>query len=526
MPTTITVYGAAGEIGGNKILLEDGDCRLMLDFGIAFGRQEMFFSELLRPRATRGLLDPLALGLVPPLEGIYRDDLAPPGLWQRLRALDDYRDLRRSGQPALDALFLSHAHLDHNGDMSFLACDIPVYTTRTSAFVARAMQTTGPASFERELIVTSPRAADAETGDLKSDSKSPHIARPHLFLDGALSPAAQAVWEQSPSARRALVGATTGAAGGDVKGLRYRWWPVDHSIPGAMGMAVETSAGWVAYTGDIRFHGKNGAQTRRFAQDLATLQPAALLCEGTHIGATLPVTEATVQENALPLLRTAAGLLAIADFGPRNVDRLVSFLELAAAAGRTLLVQAKDVYLLQMMALADDAAFASPADMPSLALYADPKAAPRPWETALRGEWAARTVGPAQVSANPGDFVLAWSLWDLNDLLDLQGVSSGVYIYSNSRAYDDEQAADLDRLRNWVGHMGLTLHGDPDVAGQPPLHASGHASGPELAEFVRTVRPRTLIPIHTEDPHWWEEQVKGTGIEIVYPEMGKGMRVG
>jgi ribonuclease J len=121
--------------------------------------------------------------------------------------------------------------------------------------------------------------------------------------------------------------------------------------------------------------------------------------------------------------------------------------------------------------------------------------------------------------------VLAWSLWDLNDLLDLEGVASGIYIYSNSKAYDDEQAADLERLRNWVGHMRLTLYGDPEDANHVILHASGHASGPELAEFVRTVNPRMLLPIHTEQPTWWEEQLKATGIEIRYAVMGKGIEM-
>ena len=224
-------------------------------------------------------------------------------------------------------------------------------------------------------------------------------------------------------------------------------------------------------------------------------------------------------------MRAAAGTLAIADFGPRNVDRLFSFLELAAVTGRTLLVQPKDVYLLQLMSLADPAAFPDPATLPGLGLYADPKAAPKPWERELRQAWAARTITPAQVSARPGDYILAWSLWDLNDLLDLEGVSAGVYLYSNSKAYDDEQAADLDRLRNWVRHMNLTLHGDPEEANHVVLHASGHASGPELAEFVRTVNPRTLIPIHTEQPAWWEEHVQGTGIEVRYAQMGKALVV-
>ena len=35
MGLAITVYGGAGEVGGNKILLEDQDTRLFLDFGVA-----------------------------------------------------------------------------------------------------------------------------------------------------------------------------------------------------------------------------------------------------------------------------------------------------------------------------------------------------------------------------------------------------------------------------------------------------------------------------------------------------------
>ena len=148
---------------------------------------------------------------------------------------------------------------------------------------------------------------DETSGDLKSDPKAAYIGRPHVFLDGALSAAANAVWTQSMGGRKGLDCAPASASTGTVNGLRYRWWPVDHSIPGACGYAIETSAGWVAYTGDIRFHGKNGAQTQRFAEELATLHPVALLCEGTHTGTHAPFTEAAVMDNALPLLARRGG---------------------------------------------------------------------------------------------------------------------------------------------------------------------------------------------------------------------------
>jgi len=41
--TSLTFYGGVGEIGGNKILLEDKDTRIFIDFGKSFSRRAKFF---------------------------------------------------------------------------------------------------------------------------------------------------------------------------------------------------------------------------------------------------------------------------------------------------------------------------------------------------------------------------------------------------------------------------------------------------------------------------------------------------
>ncbi len=43
--TSLTFYGGVNEIGGNKILLEDKDTRVFLDFGKGFSRRAKFFEE-------------------------------------------------------------------------------------------------------------------------------------------------------------------------------------------------------------------------------------------------------------------------------------------------------------------------------------------------------------------------------------------------------------------------------------------------------------------------------------------------
>jgi ribonuclease J len=66
----ITFYGGVNEVGGNKILLEDNDTRIFLDFGKGFARRAKYFEEYLKPRPANGLLDFIEMGLIPDIEGV------------------------------------------------------------------------------------------------------------------------------------------------------------------------------------------------------------------------------------------------------------------------------------------------------------------------------------------------------------------------------------------------------------------------------------------------------------------------
>ncbi|MCL6630391.1 MAG: hypothetical protein K6U00_12415, partial [Armatimonadetes bacterium] len=58
----ITCYDGVRCIGGNKILLEDDDTKLWLDFGLNFGRMSMYYEEYLKPKNCLGLYEPVQMG--------------------------------------------------------------------------------------------------------------------------------------------------------------------------------------------------------------------------------------------------------------------------------------------------------------------------------------------------------------------------------------------------------------------------------------------------------------------------------
>lgn len=64
------------EIGGNKILLRDGDTKVFFDFGMAFSMKRLFYSPpFLLPKSEKSVQE---LGILPKLGGIYKFDSQPP----------------------------------------------------------------------------------------------------------------------------------------------------------------------------------------------------------------------------------------------------------------------------------------------------------------------------------------------------------------------------------------------------------------------------------------------------------------
>ncbi len=515
----VTVFDGAGCIGGNKVHLSFDDGRagrgLFFDFGMSYSKIGRYYEEFLRPRSNRGIHDLLAMGIVPPLT-CYRHDIFPE---------DVDRSVAR--RVAVDAVLISHAHMDHVGHASLLDMNIPFACTPMSAAIIKSLRDCNKGDVQYDCPYSSERMRSK--GEPRCISSGKRYVGRGLLLPGDCPDGLRKLYASTPSSRREARAANyeAGAIGRiDETGIEVRCFPVDHSIYGAAAYAVNTKAGWVVYSGDLRTHGRNGGETERFAEQARGLDPRLLIVEGTRASREeRQESEEIVEENCLRAVSDERGLV-VADFGARNVERLEIFRRIASATGRELVILMKDAHLLESMRRADGVD-----RLDGLRIYDDLRTREDRYQEEVRELHSRRMVDAKEIADSPSSFILSFSFWDLGRMLDIR-TDGGTFIYSSSEAYSEEQEIDFRRLSNWLHRLGMRPVGFrmETVAGREVprkvegYHASGHISASGVLQLVRDIRPRAVMPIHTEAPELFS-CLEDDGIEVIVPEEGRPYRL-
>ena len=509
----LTCYDGVGCIGGNKILLEDGEAKIWLDFGLNFERMGKFYEEFLKPKSCLGLYEPVQMGLIPPIRGLYRDDLY-------CTLADPWSEIETSALDDISGILLSHAHMDHIGSISYVRDDIPIYCSAMTLAMAKASQDTGMGGFTSHYCYTAPYEQCGEsvlTG--VNYRKAPSRARPYVFVGEQAGAGLLEFWKSTPGSREHEAGDIPVVT--ECGGLKVLRFPLDHSVYGACAWAVETSAGWVVYTGDLRCHGRNARLTWEFAEQAAKLNPIALIIEGTRIDSDDTSTEDEIKGRAVDEVKRTEGL-AVADFGPRNIERLVSFLDVAKETGRKLVVTIKDAYLLQAMRLADPG-IPSLKDE-SILIYDKFEGSSASWKKTIRDENSTQLIGASDISRMQDKVICCFSFFDVNELTLIRPKKGSVWIYSSCEPFNEEMEIDLGRLRAWTDRYQMAFpSGSHEVEGNP-FHVSGHASRTDLQKVIGIINPKRVIPVHTTEPQIYVEMLAGK-CEVVPPERGVEMNL-
>lgn len=529
---TVQVLDGRDTIGGSKILVGWGGEGVFLDFGINYSRWGRYFEEYIQPRAAYGLGDLWKLDLVPRIEGLYRRDVIPPGLQGG------------SGLPVknVSGVYVSHAHLDHAGLIGLLDPSIPLITSRTSAAILKAMQDSAPNKIFQQSVYVSPMRESTVAGQhvFRADDKVPFVGRDCFLTDGPGPADFGRFWAEPPTRPHMSKAKkeSRGLAAGELRtlqpssgGVPARPHPVDHSVLGASGFTIESPNGPIVYSGDLRAHGTRGASTRSFLDSLVARPPWILLMEGTQVRERDPedaalggvTTEEEVERKSLEAVDAFRGRLVVADFGPRNIERLQAFLRIAKGTQRRLVIVPKDAYLLHAMHAADPTVPVPGEDL----LVFDPPASTEPagWERFILHEYQPFVIHNEEVRRRQAEIILCFSFFDMKHMLDILPDGGG-YIYSSSEAHSEEQEIDMERLHSWITFFGLQPVGfrmEPiegkrrrlRMVAEPGFHASGHMPGPEILEWVQRIAPEHLVPIHTEGGDAFRKRFQGTGIRVL-----------
>jgi ribonuclease J len=384
-------------------------------------------------RNTTILLD---VGL--PLDYDFSDDMEshlPQPLFDKLRR----------GEKNIDAVILSHAHLDHYGLAGILPKGIPVYCGKATA----------------ELINMSAQLNPDKIQSIKLQSFN--------------------AWETTQIGSFSIIP-----------------YLMDHSAFDAYGFLISAGGKNLFYTGDFRGHGRKAKLLDRLIQNPPRVN--ALLMEGTLIGERIEeptITEQELETEFVNVIEQTPGI-ALVTTSSQNIDRIVTIFRAAKRTGRKLII---DFYTAEILDRLKTYANLPHASWPRIRVCYPQLLSRRFEELGLKDilvRHRENGIKWTRVNEMENDAVMlirAGFLWDIKKFLGLNGAT---WIYSLWPGYF-EKSKPLRNLKSYLEGKSVRYE---------YLHTSGHAKIEDMKKLVDAIAPDNIIPIHSFYPDKFKSYFK------------------
>ena len=493
----------------------------MLDNGKCFSKEGEYYKDFLKPRTNNDLRDYLRLGLVPKIPGIYGkekledvclEDFEDIGKYMVKTDLMSYEEyIEKNGSPYLDAVFLSHAHLDHLHNITFMAPEIPIYCSEITKKLLTIISDLSNDNFLEYSYAVRKLRSDRSSFPGSIYKKKEYRKREIKIIDPNTS------IEISKENRDFII----------------HGFPVDHSLPGAMAFKITTNSGKnIIYTGDIRFHGHEHEKENslNFINNVGQ-NPDVLITEGTRIDDEYEFTEEDVYNNFITSIKDDLKLserLILVSFPWKCLSRFLTVHKIATALNRTLVIQPKLAYTIHHLQNFELLNVKEILKKENLKIYLPRKTSMIysnddykttkiqisfgvKWTDDLTSLLYSTEYGEdifvraCEIKKNPGDYILHLNFYELNELIDICPPELSYFFNLNTEPFDEEGEIEEKILSNWISRFNLKY--------SERFHASGHASAIQLKEMINKIKPRKIFPIHTEKPELFN--FKNAEIDII-----------
>lgn len=256
-----------------------------------------------------------------------------------------------------------------------------------------------------------------------------------------------------------------------------RAYEIDHSAATAMAFEISGKNKRILYSGDIRFHGRRAWRSRKLTSNIAP--PDYLLLEGSTLGRENQeqLTEYDIEKRLTEFF--AEPKLSLIVFSTQNIDRLVSVYKACVRQNKILVLDPYSCAILEN--LREISARLPQFGRNNIRVYFAGNSITR--KLAENGDlyrYKTAKVTFDEIVSNPEKYVVKANFAIAEKLFEKLGADNMRLIYSLWSGY-------LDKPGFWHDLRNKLIC----------IHTSGHAGIKDLQDFVKVVRPKHIIPIHT-----------------------------